>query len=193
MRDDPPKRKQTRLTHYNYAQAGCFFVTVCIHRRRDILGKIFNGKFLPSAAGKLAEASWHDLPAHHELLHLDAFVVMPNHVHGIVVLEWAPAGDAGVAPTKLRNAEDHPDRSRPGPDRDSLGAVIGSYKAAVSRRLRWRATHRSPLWQRSFFDRVIRTERELGVIREYIANNPLSWHLDELNSQRTGENSFLIG
>lgn len=193
MPKTPPKRKQTRLTHFNYAQAGYYFVTICISRRREILGSISDGAFWPSPADRQAEASWEELPAHHPLIHLDSYVIMPNHVHGIVVLEWtpAPASPPQLAPASaLRSSEQHPDRAGPGPDRDSLGAIIGSYKSAVSRKLHWKKKYGYLLWQRSFFDRVIRTDEELHRVREYIESNPLSWHLDELNNKRQGCNSF---
>jgi len=190
MDDGSRIRKQIRLAHYNYARAGFYYISICIHNRKEVLGKIVNGEFQPLPAGVEARASWEDLPAHHALIHLDEYIIMPNHLHAIVVLEWIPEGDAGVATTALRNDENHPDRSKPGPDKDSLGAIIGSYKAAVSRKLGWKKKHGYPLWQRSFFDHVIRTDEELHTIREYIANNPLSWQLDEFNASRTGRNSF---
>lgn len=185
-----PIRKHTRLRNFNYARAGYYFVTICVHRRRTTFGAIADGQFIESENGATARTCWKSIPLHNPLTHLDEFVIMPNHVHGIIVLEWTPAGDACVAPTVLRNAEIHPDHDQSGPDRNSLAAAIGSYKSAVSKQLRWKSRHKLPLWQRSFFDRVIRTDEELHAIREYIVNNPLSWHLDELNAKRTGRNTF---
>lgn len=185
-----PKRKHTRLKHFNYAQAGYCFVTICTHNRRRVLGSISGSTFCESPAGEIVRTCWENIPGHNPLTHLDEFVIMPNHLHGIVVLEWNPTGDACVAPTNLRSVDVHPGCESPGPDRRSLSAIIGSYKAAVSKRLRWRQRHTAPLWQRGFYDRVIRTDEELHIIREYIANNPLSWHLDELNAERTGQHGF---
>jgi len=185
-----PVRKHVRMGSFNYAQAGYYFVTICTHNRREILGDIAKGKFSPTAAGKEARVSWLDLPAHHPAMHLDEFVIMPNHVHGIIVLEWDLTADTGSIPTNPRKAEVHPDQGKPGPKRGSLGAIIGSYKAAVSRKLNWNSQHNTPLWQRKFFDHVIRTDKALLAIREYIVNNPLSWHYDELNARRMKTASF---
>ena len=185
-----PKRKHSRLKHFNYARAGYYFTTICIHNRRELLGSITEGKFIESPNGLVVRKCWESIPEHNPLTHLDEFVIMPNHLHGIVVLDWKPAGDACVAPTALRNAEVHIDHAKPGPDQNSLAAIIGSFKAAASKHLRWKQRHRYPLWQRSFFDRVISTDEELHAVREYIVNNPLSWHLDELNAKRTGRNVF---
>jgi len=138
----------------------------------------------------VARTCWEAIPAHNPLVQLDEFVIMPNHIHGIVVLEWKPAGDACVAPTALRGVEVHPDHHRSGPNRNSLAAIIGAFKSAVSKQLRWKQRHDHPLWQRGFYDHVIRDDEEMHVIREYIVSNPLSWHLDELNAKRTDRSSF---
>ncbi|MBN2080725.1 transposase [bacterium] len=178
------------MDSFNYAQAGYYFVTICTHNRREILGNVVEGRFNPTAIGEEAKSTWLDLPLHHPAMHLDELVIMPNHVHGIIVLEWDLTADTGSIPTNPRKAEVHPDWAKPGPKRGSLGAIIGSYKAAVSRKLNWKSRHNTPLWQRKFFDHVIQTEKALQAIREYIVNNPLSWHFDELNARHTKTASF---
>ncbi len=191
-----PSRKHVRLPGYNYAAAGYYFVTVCSHNRRHVFGEITEKGMCSTPTAVQAEQCWNDIPVHHAQTALDAFVVMPNHVHGIVVLAWQAAGDAGVAPTtecsvaKLRSQEIHPAVAVPGSNAHSLSTVIGSFKSAVSRKLGWKARHSLPLWQRGFYEHVIRSEDELAAVREYIKTNPLNWQLDELNAHRTGLSAF---
>jgi putative transposase len=133
-----------RHPHHDYASAGAYFVTVCTRRRALIFE-------IPGAAHTV-QRCWDEMPSHFAV-ELDAFVVMPNHVHGIVMV-----GRAGHA--------------RP------LQVVIGSCKSAVSRLLG------RPVWQRGFYERVIRDERELEALREYIVNNPAVWDVDRENPSR---------
>jgi putative transposase len=145
-----PKRKSPRLPEYDYATAGAYFVTVCARARACLFGRSVHDEIRLSQPGQLVERCWIDLPIHFPGLALDAFVVMPNHLHGIVWLSRA-----GHAPP--------------------LPVVIGSFKSAASRMAG------RPLWQRSFYDRVIQDEDELRALREYVAQNPLRWALDREN------------
>ena len=145
-----PKRKSTRLRGYDYATAGAYFVTVCAREHARLFGAVVHDEMKPSRVGRIVEGCWAAIPDHFPIVRLDAFVVMPNHVHGIV---WLPR--AGHAPP--------------------LPLLIGSFKSAASREAGRR------LWQRSYYDRVIRNEAELRLLREYVADNPLRWTLDEEN------------
>jgi REP element-mobilizing transposase RayT len=110
----------------------------------------------PNAAGEAAVRCWDEIPRHFPHVELDAFVVMPNHVHGVLLFE-DQAGDTGE-PARAGHA-------RP------LPVVVGSFKSAVSRRL-------GPVWQRSYWERVVRSGEELDQIRDYIEDNPLRWPVD---------------
>jgi putative transposase len=145
-----PKRKSSRLRDYDYASVGAYFVTACTRGRACLFGAIVADTMRLNRLGKIAEACWAGLPRHLPAVTLDAFVVMPNHIHGIVWLTRA-----GHAPP--------------------LPFVIGSFKSAASRRVGER------LWQRGFYDRVIRDEQELRALRQYIADNPLKWAIDREN------------
>jgi REP element-mobilizing transposase RayT len=147
-----PQRRPIRLPAYDYASPGAYFVTVCTAGRVCFLGSIVEDASRLDAVGRLVEREWVALPTRFPYLELDAFVVMPNHLHGIVVLR------AGQAPP--------------------LPVVVGSFKSGCSRHA-GRA-----LWQRGFHERVIRDERELARIRQYVAENPLRWALDRENPDR---------
>ncbi|MCK6580382.1 MAG: hypothetical protein L6Q98_19990 [Anaerolineae bacterium] len=113
-----PQRKSPRLHGYNYSASGAYFVTICTHQRQHPFGHITDGAMLRTQAGEIAAERWYALPEHHSGIELDAFIVMPNQVHGIMVVlgDAVGADNAGVVPT--------------------LGTVIGSYKSGVTRRIR---------------------------------------------------------
>ena len=140
---------------------------MCCDRRRCLFGDVTEGTIQLSAMGRVVEARWHDLPNHTPGLLWDEFVVMPNHLHGIIVLPGSAVENAPAS------------KPSHGPGPGSLGAVIGGFKSAVSRELGisgLRAAH--PVWQRNYFERVIRNDRELDAIRRYITANPLRWEED---------------
>ena len=120
--------------------------------------------------GEVARSMWEEIPAHFAQVETDAWVVMPNHVHGVLVI--ASVGATHASPLQ-----------RPaGPRKRSVGAIVGSYKSAVSRRVN--AMYRTPgasLWQRNYYEHVIRDEAALGRIRQYIADNPARWSEDPEN------------
>lgn len=159
-----PARKNPRLKDYDYANAGAYFVTICTHHKQAIFGQIKSGVVELNSYGQHAERAWRETPEHFPAVYLDEFVVMPNHVHGVVFIdsEWARHA------SPLR-------RQAP-----SLGTVVGAFKSAAARLINQvRATPGAPLWQRNYYEHVIRSEASLAEIREYIANNPLKWELDE--------------
>jgi putative transposase len=159
-----PNRSSIRLTDYDYAQNGAYFVTICAAQRLCLFGDIADGVMRCSAVGQVVESAWQDLPHHTPGLTLDAWVIMPNHVHGIMILPGAPA-TGWLSENKLR-----------GPRPQSLGTVIGGLKSAVSRQVS--AGNLSlvrPLWQRNYYERIIRNDREFDAIRRYIESNPARW------------------
>ncbi len=165
-------RHSIRLNGYDYSRAGAYFVTICT-RQRELY---FNQIHIREAA----LACWEAIPEHHDLAELDEWVVMPNHVHGIIVIMETRRGVQLNAPTKDRNS-DNP-YSVISPRRDTLSVIVRTYKAAVTTACRATGIH-DFAWQRNYYEHVIRNERELNAIRRYIRNNPLQWELDRDNVQ----------
>jgi putative transposase len=162
-----PNRRSMRLRDYDYAQNGAYFITVCVAQRLCLFGDITHGVMCCSTVGEVVESAWNDLPNHTPGLILDTWVVMPNHLHGIVILPGEPLPEA-LSQTISRGM-------KPG----SLGAVVGSFKSAVSRQVS--ADNLSlvrPLWQRNYFERIIRNDREFDATRRYIESNPARWAED---------------
>jgi REP element-mobilizing transposase RayT len=179
-----PNRQSIRLPAFDYTRNVAYFITICTEGRRSHFGEIRDGVMHPSAAGDLVRASWDDLPNHHPRVELDALQIMPNHVHAVLWLT-----DVGATPASPeRPVEPHVRPTRPhGPTAGSIAAVVGSFKSAVSRQInKMRDTPGVTLWQRDYFEHVIRDETALSAIREYIITNPARWERDRENPRGNG-------
>ena len=154
---DPERhhRRSVRIQGYDYGQPGWYFVTVCTQPREPLFGTLTRGSMRLSPAGEVVLDGWLRIDELHEGVVLDEFTIMPDHLHGIVVLTAEP-GASSVG--------------RAGPR--SLGTLIGQYKTFTTKEInRLRGTPGAPLWQRSYYEHVIRDERDLERIRAYIAHN----------------------
>ena len=205
-------RRSLRLQGYDYASAGMYFITTCTHQRECLFGEVVNGEMGLNALGQLVDAYWQRLPLHFPNLQLDAFIVMPNHIHGILVLtdgrgaalgnneepftenicpNATPHSDAlskpGVAFGQMGsvNAKDGLPNAAPLPPRlvsGSVGAIVLNFKSITTRTLN--RIKRSPglsLWQRNYYEHIIRDDESLQTIRQYVQQNPLSWQQDQLH------------
>ncbi len=159
-------RKPNRLPGYDYSQDGYYFVTICTEDKREWFGNIKNDAMELNEYGQIALECWHDLPNHYKNIKLDESIIMPNHVHGIVIIE-SNVGDG----------------LKPSPTRYGLSEVIRGFKTFSSRRINEKMKYGKKFhWQRSFYDHVIRGEKELMEIQEYIVNNPKKWDMDTENT-----------
>jgi putative transposase len=171
-----PRRKRLRLPGYDYSTAGGYFVTICAHNHKLVFGSIHDGIVNLNAAGRIIEKHWNELPYHYASVVLDSFVVMPNHVHGVLFLrppdEMPADGKSGAGHRTAR----------------TLGDVIRSFKKFSAREVnKQRGTTGQPLWQRNYYERVIRDQEELRMIRQYIQDNPIRWEFDKENPNRTNQ------
>ena len=143
-----------RLEKYDYTTPGAYFVTTCSHNRIPLFGDIKNNTMTLSVYGDAVSVTWQTLP-HNFNVRLDTFMIMPNHIHGILWLN--PAGD--------------------NPVQSSLISVIKSFKALSAKRI-YQLGYSQTLWQRSYYETVIRNEDQLNAARQYIENNPSNWTKD---------------
>jgi len=158
------QRHSIRLKGYDYSKEGAYFVTVVTQDRNNLLGEILDGQMRLNDFGKIVQNTWDDLINHNDHIELDDFVAMPNHVHGIIV---------------ITNAEMERD------DRRSVSEVVRQLKTFSARRINVkRATPGVPVWQRNYYEHIIRNEDDLNRIREYITVNPMRWQDDEENPLR---------
>ena len=172
-------RRRLRLRSFDYASPGAYFVTVCTQGRVGLLGGVIEGSMRPSAAGRMVEDTWCRLPAFYAGIDVDAFVVMPNHLHGVVLVGAPPCGRPAAG------------RARgPAPTLLSLFDVMHRFKTLTTRtyisgvrQLGW-PSFNNRLWQRGYYERVVRDADELMRIRQYIEENPARWLDDAENPLR---------
>jgi putative transposase len=177
-----PDRHSIRLPEFDYRWNAAYFVTICTHQRAWLFGTVERGRMHLNDCGHIAASAWRQIADHFPGVTLDAWVVMPNHVHGIIVLtgnQRPPVNVAVIAWRKKFSATDYdPDGSaRPkGPARKSLGAIVGSFKSATTRSINQRRRMpRAPVWQRGYHESIVGEGRSLDAIRRYIATNPRHW------------------
>jgi len=159
------RRKHNRLSKYDYSQNGYYFVTICTRNKQEYFGKIENGKMVLNKYGTIVAIYWEGIPKHYQGVTLDEWRIMPNHIHGIIVISNTVGTEHCSVPTKCV----------------SLSQIIKSFKDASIKQIRSEFGDICFSWQRSFYDHVIRSEKELMEIREYINNNPKQWELDVEN------------
>jgi REP element-mobilizing transposase RayT len=171
---------------------------MCVNDRECLFGKIVNGKIRLNEYGRIADACWRKIQDLRTHVRLDEFVVMPNHIHGILVLCDVPTGHfVGATDPVARDCKCMAEQrathrvaptngnkqKRPlGPKCDSIGAIIGQYKSVVTKQINTiRKAAGKSLWQRDFYDHIGRNNKELFQIRQYIRNNPAGWDTDDEN------------
>ena len=159
-------RRSIRLSGYDYSRAGAYFVTICVRDRAPVLGTVVDDRVDHTDCGRAVVDCWRWLAERYSQVQLDEWIVMPNHLHGIVVITEADPGSSGIGPAR----------------RKPLGQLIGAFKTVSTERvnlLRGRAG--ALLWQRDFYEHIMRNEAELKRIRQYIADNPRQWAMDREN------------
>jgi len=187
-------RRSIRLKGYDYTQPGAYFVTFCSHQRMHVFGEVVNGEMVLNDAGKIARDEWFKTAELRPYVKLfeDEFVIMPNHGHGIIwiedevgtrrrrVLDWdEQRARQHRAPTYTPTGE-----SFGKPVKGSVPTIVRAYKSAVTYMVNAAENQRGAvLWQKNYYEHVIRNDRELNNIRWYILNNPLNWQLDRDNVQ----------
>jgi putative transposase len=178
-------RKSIRLKHYNYSMPGDYFITICTNDHERIFGEIVENEIQLSKIGILVKQFWEEIPLHFSNVELDEYVIMPNHIHGILILRECTVGAEYIQPLRLRYIQ--PLRLRYiQPLRqttfqhvipNSIPSIVRSFKAAVTRECR-KKNYQICCWQRNYYEHIIRNEKELNNIRDYIFGNLLQWKAD---------------
>jgi putative transposase len=190
-------RRSIRLLGYDYSQPGAYFITICTQDGECL--------FDDPVLSRVAETMWQQIPSHFGQVALDASVIMPNHMHGVLIISDIAIVGARHSPQDSRLTT-HPASGAVGPDTHnlsrnasplpcvpagapsgSLGAIIGNFKSVTTRRINQiRKTPGMTVWQRNYYEHIIRDDRALQAIRKYIRDNPLRWHLDRYNPAAIG-------
>ena len=178
-------RRSIRLKGYDYSLAGTYFVTICVKERKCVFGDVQNSNVVLSPIGEIVYQCWNEIPNNFNSVKLYVFIVMPNHLHGIVVMTNACRGVQLNALT--RNASNF--YGLISPKQKTLSVIIRTFKAAVTTLCRKNNYHFFEL-QRNYYEHIVRNEDELNRIREYIINNPLQWQFDKENPNRIQDNTY---
>ncbi len=196
---DTHHRRSIRLKGYDYSQAGAYFITIVTQGRVCLFGDVIDGEMLLNDAGKMVRRVWDGIPDRFPSVEMDAFVVMPNHVHGVIFIHQPHTPSVGASLVGalttgdvLTTGDARNDTKATTGVSPALGDVVGAYKSLTTldygkgvRETDWPPFHKR-LWQRDYYERIIRNESETALAREYIANNPMKWELDRENPARTG-------
>ena len=164
-------RRSIRWEGYDYSSRGLYFVTICTHNREPFLSRIEHGQSILTAPGEIVRSSWSAVPTRFPAIELGPFMVMPNHVHGILV-------NVGRASTEKEEKKEGAASSAP-----TLGAILRAFKSlsAIAINKRWGRSGQA-VWQRNYYEHVIRDGREMRIIQRYILENPARWDSDPENT-----------
>ena len=181
----PHRRRSPRLRKYDYSLSGAYFITIVTQNRSRLFGHIDAGHMKLNPAGEMVNQKLESLSSRFPTVNTDTFIIMPDHVHGILIIN-NPAYPRHRDDTKSRTILNVPNITKP-PKIPKLGDIISAFKSKTTvEYIRGVHQHgwppfRQRLWQRSYYDRIIRNQRELMLARRYIEENPLKWHLDRDN------------
>jgi REP element-mobilizing transposase RayT len=183
-------RQSIRLKGYDYSQAGLYFVTLCVYGRACLFGRIENAEMILNDAGRAALQCWLEIPRHYPNVVLHEYVIMPNHVHGIVQIvdamdgcdDWDCRGEKFFAPTYAptitpKNAPTDGQMVIRGTSR-TIGSMLRGFKIGVTKWMR-QNTNVQNVWQRNYYEHIIRNEQSYQNIAEYIVDNPAKWKEDK--------------
>jgi putative transposase len=192
MRYSPERhhRRSIRLRGYDYTQAGAYFITIVAHERALLFGEIVNGTMRLNEYGQIVRDEWFRTAVvrPYVMLYPDEFVVMPNHIHGIIWIVGATrrvAPTYGIAPTDGGVAPTTHPSGRPTLKPHSIGSILAQFKSLTTKRINaLRGTPGAAIWQRNYYEHIIRDERSLQQIRHYILENPQRWEQDSENPYR---------
>jgi len=165
-------RRSIRLLNYDYSQSGAYFVTIVARHRECLFGEIIDGKMKLNRYGEIVASTWQWLERQYSYIELGAWIVMPNHFHGILIIHDDRRGGSRTAPTPTK--------------RKSLGRLIGAFKTVSTKHINLlRGTSGSIVWQRNYYEHIIRNERDLENKTGYIEANPILWTQDDENPMKS--------
>jgi putative transposase len=162
------ERKKQRLPRFDYSAPGAYFVTICVKNMQCRLGEICKGNMVLNEIGEIVKKQWNWLFKQYCYTQIDEFTVMPNHLHGIIHIV-GNGRDSSLQVSKVK----------------SIPELVGAFKTTSSKTIHL-VGHSDFRWQKSYYERVVRDEKELHLIREYINNNPISWELEKSDSNMKG-------
>ncbi len=192
-------RRSIRLPSYDYSQPGAYFITLCTTQKQCWFGQIHDGQMHINQLGKIVQTEWLKSAKMRPNLRLDEWIVMPNHLHGIVwIVESEHQQKSNSSPVLLaeancRDLSNESSKQSFHRKANSLGSFIGGFKASVTKQInQFRKNTSIPIWQRNYYESIIQDERALDSIREYIQQNPQRWGEDPDHPQFQADFSELL-
>ncbi len=207
-------RRSIRLKNYDYSQSGAYFITICAHNKQYLFGDIVNSEMQLNERGKCVLRTWEDLPNHNINMKLGTFQIMPNHIHGIIILNNVGAGskpaqnhtnarqnkragyesitkNTDIGANNQAGYESIPNNTdigannraglEPAPTNQKLSEIVRQLKTFSAKHInKIRGSAGTPVWQRNYYEHIIRNEQSYIKISEYIMYNPMNWENDEL-------------
>jgi REP element-mobilizing transposase RayT len=166
-------RHSIRLPGYDYSQEGAYYITICTYNRQNLFGEIVNNEMILNEYGEIANKYWNEIPKHYTNTQLDEYVIMPNHIHGIIFI----VGAIHELPLQQNEFSQLIQRRKM-----LLPKIIGRFKMNAAKQINQiRQTPGIPVWQRNYYEHIIRDTDDLSRIRHYISDNPKNWNNDEYN------------
>lgn len=187
-------RRSIRLKGYDYTQPGAYFVTFCAYQRTHLFGEVVNGEMILNDRGKIAQDEWFKTAVLRPYVKLyeDELMIMPNHGHGIIWIEDEIVGTGRPVGIRRRRIPTDNIEKFGKPVKGSIPTIVRAYKSAVTYAVNKLENQRGAvLWQKNYYEHIIRNDHELNNIARYIVNNPLNWQLDRDNPQNTRKLSAL--
>jgi putative transposase len=180
---DKHHRRSLRLKGYDYSSRGAYFITICAHQRQCLFGAVINGEMQLSECGQIASNEWLRSQDIRQEINFDAWVIMPNHIHAIVLIQTSdlPQHPVGAHGAPLPNGA-LPGIAYRRPR--SLSSFVAGFKSTTTKQINiMQNAPRIPVWQRNYYEHIVRNEASLECLRQYIHNNPLSWKEDQLHPE----------
>jgi putative transposase len=175
-------RRTIRLPSWDYSWPWWYYITIVANGRAPILGDVVDGETRLSPSGEIVRKVWQAIPGRTKAIELDDWVIMPNHFHGIIIINENFVGAIHESPQHTGIVKPSHEEFVKQRRRMMLSRIIGWFKMNSAKRINLlRGTPGAPLWQRNYYDHIIRNDADLHRIRTYIANNPLQWEIDEEN------------
>ena len=178
--DKMRNRQSIRLQSYDYSKAGMYFITICTYNDEKLFGNIIDGMMILNDSGILAHKYWTEIPNHFPNVILDGFIIMPDHIHGIIqtvgVQHLEPSKRFEPKKRYVSENPHHPENKFQHIISGSIGSVIRGFKVGVTKWFR-KNTDIYHVWHRNFHERIIRSEIELNNVRQYIIDNPKKWSM----------------
>jgi len=171
-------RKKIRLKNYDYSDSGWYFVTICTKDNEYLLGNIINSKMVLNEHGDITKQSWNEIPKYFKNVELDIFQIMPNHIHGIIVIKQNNVGVSFMKPETIMNISKSNRHMGLMNQTPTLGLIIRHFKSKCTYKIHKYYLLNNKIFQRNYYEHIIRNENELNKIRQYIKDNPMDWDED---------------